>query len=349
MDIRRFFIKPAIPEKIKGLNDLAFNVWSCWDQDAQKLFHRIDPKLFREAYHNPVGILYHLSPEQLKDLSQDKGFLHELKRVEDKFKEYLAFEGTYLEGEKSFSREHGIAYLCMEYGLHESIPIYSGGLAVLAGDYLKAVSDVGLPMVGMGLLYRHGYFAQHLTSEGDQIEEYHENKWYLSAIREVFDFQGNPLLIEVPIKSEKVWAKIWKVEVGRIPLYLLDTNIHQNPPRFRKTTDSLKEPDRNLRLEQELILGRGSLIALKALGIEPKIYHLNEGHTAFAILERLLQLVRGGKSFEEAKQIIRYSTVFTTHTPVTEGNEHFSDELIKEYLSGEAAQLGMNIEKLLAL
>ncbi|MDO8643545.1 MAG: alpha-glucan family phosphorylase [bacterium] len=347
MDTRRFFIKPIIPEKIKGLQELAFNVWSCWDQEAQRLFHRIDPQLFRSIRHNPVEFLYRLGSERLTELSKDKGFLNELKRVEDKFRDYLSFEG---EANAGFSQKDVVAYLCMEYGLHESIPIYSGGLAILAGDLLKAASDTGFPMVGIGLLYRYGYFSQHITADGNQVEQYRENTWYLSAIQEVRDAKGNPLMIEVPLKKEKVWVKIWQVQVGRVPLYLLDANVHQNPPRFRKITETLYDPDRTLRLEQELILGRGAVIAMQALGIQPKIYHMNEGHTAFSIMERLLQFVQGPKqSLEEAKQNVRYSTVFTTHTPVIAGNEHFSDDLIREYLSNEAAQLGLSMDQFLSL
>lgn len=351
MDVRKFFIKPMIPDKISALHDLSFNLWSSWDKDAEKLFHRLDPQLFRNLNHNPVELLYKIEPERLKEVSKDKGFLYELKQVDEKFKRYLSFEGTYVKDgeEHSFQQDDVVVYICCEYGLHESVPIYSGGLAVLAGDQLKAASDVGMPMVGFGLLYRYGYFIQHITSDGNQFEEFKENTWYLSAVREVLDESGMPLTIEIPMKGEIVYAKIWKVNVGRVPLYLLDTNVHQNPPKYRKITDTLYDADRQTRLQQELVLGRGTVIALRALGIKPKVFHLNEGHTAFSIIERLIELVGQGYSFEDAKTIIRYSTIFTTHTPVVEGNEHFSDDLISEYLGSEVKALGLTMDYLLSL
>ncbi len=352
MDSRKFFIRPHIPESIKALHELAFNVWSCWDKDASRLFHRLDPQLFRQLNHNPVELMYRVSPERLKEVSKDKGFLYELASVVEKFKLYLDYEGVYQheDGEKTFSKDEIVAYICMEYGLHESIPIYSGGLAVLAADHLKAASDVGIEMVAFGLLYKQGYFNQHITSDGRQIEEFRENNWHLMPVREVIDSTGGHLTIEVPIKGQTIYAKVWKIDVGRVPLYLLDTNIHQNSPKNRGITSMLYDSDRRTRLEQELLLGRGSVIAMRALGIKPKVYHLNEGHTAFTIFERMRHLVLNKKySLEDARHIIRYSTAFTTHTPVVEGNEHFPDDLIAEYLRDEVRELGMSMEDFLSL
>lgn len=352
MDVRDFFIRPYMPEKIGKLQDLAFNLWSYWDKEAERLFHRINPKLFRKLNHNPIELLYKLSSEKLEELAKDKGFLHEFKRVYEKFENYMNYEGTYeSEGSNlSFQSDDIVAYICMEYGLHESIPLYSGGLAVLAGDQLKASSDVGVPIVSFGLLYKHGYFNQRITSDGTQIEEFKESMWLLRAVREVLDENGNPVIIEIPLQDAAVKAKIWSIEVGKVKLYLLDTNIHQNPPEFRTYTNMLYDSDRKIRLIQELILGRGSVIALRALGIKPKVYHLNEGHTSFAILQRLLDLVGDqGLSMEEAKAIIRASTVFTTHTPVIEGNEHFPDELVKKYVENEVEELGITMTDFLSL
>ncbi|MBU4483951.1 alpha-glucan family phosphorylase [bacterium] len=352
MDTRKFFIKPQIPEKIKELEMLAQNVWSSWDKDARKLFHRLDPQLFRRINHNPVELLYRVSSERLNEMAKDKGFLYELKQVVEKYHNYMEFEGTYLsdDGEKTFNKEDVVVYTCMEYGLHESLPFYSGGLAVLAGDQLKAVSDVGCSMVSFGLLYAHGYFSQRIAPDGIQMEEYKKHNWALTAIREVVKEGGAPLIIEVPLKGEKVLAKVWKIEVGKVPLYLLDTNIHQNPEKFRNITSMLYDSNRQTRLEQEIVLGRGSVIALKALNIEPKVYHINEGHTAFLILERLIDLIKVKKySFDEAKIIIQASTVFTTHTPVVEGNEHYDDELIKEYLQDEVRSIGLNINEFISM
>jgi starch phosphorylase len=352
MDVRKFFIKPLIPENLLPLQELAFNMWSCWEKDAEKLFHRLDPQLFRELNHNPVELLYRLSPQRLAEAAKNRGFLYELGEVYERFQGYLNFKGSYATGgeDAPFSRDNVIAYICTEYGLHESLPVYSGGLAVLAGDQLKAVSDVGCHMVSFGLLYRYGYFKQHIAADGQQLEEFRENTWYLSPVQEVVGGDGQPLHLEVPLKGRNVVTKLWRIQVGRVPLYLLDTNVHQNPPELRRITDMLYDPDRRTRLEQELILGRGSIIALRALGLDPKIYHLNEGHTAFAVLERLLDLVANRKhSLEEARNIIRYSTVFTTHTPVLAGNENFADELIREYLAAEVKALGLTMDEFLAL
>lgn len=350
MDVRKFFIKPAIPEKISRLQDLAFNLWSCWDKDAERLFHRLDPQLFRKLNHNPIELLYNLPAERLDEMAGDEGFLYELNQAYDKFQRYMRFEGSYVASgeDRLFSKDDVIAYLCMEYGLHESVPSYSGGLAVLAGDTLKAASDIGIPMVSFGLLYRHGYFNQHITSEGNQVEEFRENTWYLSAVQEIMDSNGNPLIIGIPLKGETVHAKIWKIAVGRVPLYMLDTNIHQNPPKIRAITNMLYDSDRKTRFEQELVLGRGTIIAMKALGIAPKIYHLNEGHTAFSIVERLLDLTKDNKySLEEATALIRYSTVFTSHTPIEAGNENFPEEFVQEYLEDEVEALGLTMKEFL--
>lgn len=352
MDTRRFFIKPPIPKKIQHLQELAFNVWSYWDRDAQNLFHRLDPELFRRHNRNPSELLYRLNPSRLQAVAEDKGFLHELKKVHEKFTNYMHYEGHYqrIGSEVPFSPDDTVAYVCMEYGLHESIPIYSGGLAILAGDQLKAVSDAGFPMVSFGLLYNYGYFAQKITPDGTQIEEFHKNAWYLNSLTEVRDTQEVPVVIEIPLKNDRVFAKLWRIQVGRVPLYLLDTNIHQNAPQHRGITDTLYDSDRRTRLKQELVLGRGAVLALRALGIQPKVYHLNEGHTAFVILERLLHLTREcGLTLEEAKAVVRFSTVFTTHTPVIEGNEHFADDLIKEYLAQEIGALHMTLDEFLSL
>ncbi|HQH79845.1 MAG TPA: alpha-glucan family phosphorylase [bacterium] len=351
MDVRKFFIKPQIPERLKPLEALAHNIWAFWDKDAEKLFHRLDPQLYRKVAHNPVEFLYRLDEEKILAAAKDRGFLYELGRVSEKFKNYLEFDGTYVKDgvEKTFSPDDIVLYSCMEYGLHESLAFYSGGLAVLAGDHLKAASDVGIPMIGFGLLYKRGYFSQRISSDGMQIEEFKQNNWHLAPVNEVVGADGAPVYIEIPLKNEKVIAKLWKIEVGKTILYLIDTNIHQNPERFRKITDLLYDSDRVVRLQQELILGRGCIIALRAMGIKPTVYHINEGHTAFSVVERILWMMREERrSFEEAKAIVRSSTVFTTHTPVIEGNEHFDEALIREYFIDEVKELGIDINSFLA-
>ncbi len=353
MNLRRFYVKPHMPGRLKPLFELAYNVWTTWDQEAIRLFSRIDPALFRKVHHNPVEFIHRLGSERLAELAKDPGFLFELEQVWYKFITYLSFEGTYLSEageEKSFGEGDIIAYLSMEFSLHESIPIYSGGLGILAGDYLKAASDVGLPLVGFGLLYRFGYFTQRINLHGLQEEEYKENVWHLKPVEEVLDPEGQPIVFGVPLKDVEAAVKLWKINVGRTTLYLLDTNLEDNPPQVRAITDMLYDPDRDDRIEQELILGRGARVAMRRLGIEPKVYHLNEGHSAFIILERLKELMLGeGRSFEEAANIIRNSTVFTTHTPVIEGNEHFDEELILDYAAADLKKLGLSADRFLDL
>ncbi|MBI4212316.1 MAG: alpha-glucan family phosphorylase [Deltaproteobacteria bacterium] len=345
--MRKFFIKPEIPPALERLHEMAFNIWSCWDVDAQRLFHRLDPVRFREVNHNPVELLYTLSSQTLDKAASDKGYLYELEKVYDKYKAYMAYEHVPQKGDAAY--DFLVAYICMEYGLHESFPIYSGGLAVLAGDTLKAASDMGIPMVSFGLLYKHGYFRQRLDG-GQQREEYPENNWFLHPVREVFDDKGAPVIIQFKLKEDDVHAKLWRVEVGRVTLYLLDTNIHQNASHIRAITNSLYDADRRQRLTQELVLGKGSVLAMRALKITPDIYHLNEGHTAFVIWERFKELMQQkGCSYEEARHLIRHSTVFTTHTPVIEGNEHFAQDLVMEYLAPEVKDVGLTMAQCLAL
>jgi starch phosphorylase len=350
MDVRRFFIKPQIPEKLAALEVIAENMWAYWDKDAERLFHRLDPQLFRKLNHNSVELLYRINADRLKEAAKDKGFLYELKRVFEKFKNYMSYEGTYMSRseERPFSKDDLVMYSCMEYGLHESLPFYSGGLAVLAGDQLKGSSDVGIPMVSFGLLYAHGYFNQRIGSDGMQIEEMNDCNWHLTPIREVTREDGSPMFVDVPLKNQVIHAKLWNIQVGRTQLYLLDTNIHQNPEKIRKITGTLYDADRSMRIEQEILLGRGSIIALKALNISPKIYHINEGHTAFSILERLIALKEKGLSLEEAKLVVKSTTVFTTHTPVVEGNENFPDDLVKEYFQDDVKTLGITMNEFLS-
>jgi len=236
----------------------------------------------------------------------------------------------------------------MEFGMHESVAIYSGGLGVLAGDYLKAASDTGIPLYGIGLLYTYGYMNQRIAIDGFQQEEYLENKWYLKAIKETVGEDGEPLLFPMKIKGKDVWIKIWEIDVGKIKLYLLDTSIPQNDLAARCITDHLYISDKHLRIQQEIILGQGGLKALDLLGIKPRIFHLNEGHSAFLILERMKQLVNVQKMpFEKARQLIIQSTVFTTHTPVIEGNEHFDESFIREYFKDDVEELGMTMDRFL--
>jgi starch phosphorylase len=351
MKLKNFYVKPVVPESLKPLYEISYNMWSTWDKEAERLFRRINPELFRSVKHNPVEFLHKLSAEDMNLLALDNGFLYELNKVYDKFKRYMTFEGYYTDengNDIPAEKDEVIAYFSMEFGMHESVAIYSGGLGVLAGDYLKAASDTGIPLYGIGLLYTYGYMNQRIAIDGFQQEEYLENKWYLKAIRETVGDDGEPLLFPMKIKDKDVWIKIWEIDVGKIKLYLLDTSIPQNDLAARCITDHLYISDKHLRIQQEIILGQGGLKALDLLGIKPRIFHLNEGHSAFLILERMKQLVNVQKMpFEKAKQLIIQSTVFTTHTPVIEGNEHFDESFIREYFKNDVEALGMTMDRFL--
>jgi starch phosphorylase len=317
------------------------------------LFYRIDTKLFREVNHNPLEFLNSLSKEKLEALVNDKGFLFELERVWEKFQSYLQHTGTFkdeCDGECNLGQNDIIAYFSMEFGLHESIPIYAGGLGVLSGDFLKGVSDLDLPIVGVGLLYKYGYFTQFIDPKGYQREIFAPFENHLIPARELHDSRANCARIDVKILDEQVKVKLWEIAVGKARLILLDTDIEENPPHLRDITDELYVADREKRIQQELVLGIGGIKALNLLGIKPKVYHFNEGHSAFVVIARLCDLMQDKKfSFSQAKAVIRASTVFTTHTPVIAGNENFKVDLVKKYLQPKLRQINLSFDDIAKL
>lgn len=353
MIFKSIFVYPKYPENLQYLYDLACNLWSVWDYDAIGLFYRIDTKLFREVNHNPLKFLSSLSMEKLGNLSSDKGFLFELEKVWDKFQSYRQRTGALREecnGKYTVGREDIIAYFSMEFGLHESIPIYAGGLGVLSGDFLKGVSDLDLPIVGIGLLYKYGYFTQIIDPNGYQREVFIPFENHLIPAKELHDPQANCARIDVKILDENVKVKLWNIDIGKGKLILLDTDIEENPPHLRDITDELYVADREKRIQQELVLGIGGIKALNLLGIKPKVYHFNEGHSAFAAIGRLCDLMQDKRfSFSEAKAIIKVSTVFTTHTPVIAGNENFETALVKKYLQPKLREVNLTFEEIAKL
>jgi len=353
MVFKSIFVYPSYPENLQHLYELAFNLWSTWNYDAIDLFYRVDARVFREVNHNPLELLHSLSKERLNDLSGDEGFLSELEKVWEKFQNYLQYAGTFkneYSGECNFGQNDAVAYFSMEFGLHESIHTYAGGLGVLAGDFLKGASDLGLPVVGIGLLYRFGYFTQHIDMNGHQQEVFSKFENHLIPVIELHDSQGNWAHINVKLLDEDVKVKLWKIDVGKSKLVLLDTDIEDNPPHLRDITNELYAGDREKRIQQELVLGFGGIKALELLGINARIYHFNEGHSAFAIIGRLRDLMIDRKfSFAEAKSIIRTSTVFTTHTPVIAGNENFDTDLVKRYLQPSVKEIGLGLDTILRL
>jgi len=349
MTFKNIFVYPRYPENLSKLYGLAHNLWCLWDYDAINLFYRIDTHLFRSVNHNPVKFLLDLPEEKMNELSNDKGFLLELDRVWQKFDEYMKYIGGPQNGngdDCGLNKNIVIAYFSMEFGLHESMPIYSGGLGILAGDHLKTVSDLGLPVIGVGLLYKFGYFTQRINLEGRQEELFLELENHYLPIKEIRLPDGRPAFVETRILGENCRIKLWQIDVGRTRLILLDTSVETNPRHLRDITNELYVSDRDKRIQQEIVLGLGGVKALELLGIKPNVYHINEGHSAFLVIPRLQKLMAEEKlSFSEARALIRTSTVFTTHTPVIAGNEHFDTKMVKKYLEQEIRQLGVSFDE----
>lgn len=347
--VTTFVVAPTMPPALLPLKELAYNYWWCWQEEALDLFRRIDPILWDEVLHNPVAMLSRLSHERLHNLSQRADFINLLSDVHSTFRQYMEERGWYASTEPRASAY--VAYFCAEFGIHESFSSYSGGLGVLAGDHLKSSSDLGLPLVGVGLLYQEGYFKQYLTQNGWQNEEYREVDFHNLPISPVLKGDGKPLTISVELPLGTVFAQIWRANVGRVPLYLLDTNLPENTNEtLRNITDRLYGGDTFTRIRQEILLGIGGMRALEALGIEPSVVHINEGHAAYATLERTrMHMVQHGLNFSEAWQITRGSTVFTTHTPVPAGNEIFYFDQLKPFFEQYAKGLGLSWNDFLAL
>ncbi len=346
--LRTFSVVPALPDSLQALRELAYNLWWCWNADAFELFRRLDPMVWRRVRHNPVQLLAETDQERIDEASRDDGFVAAVQRVRQKFEDYM-------EAETWFSEAHGevgetrIAYFSAEFGLTEALPVYSGGLGVLAGDHLKSASDLGLPLVGVGLLYREGYFRQYLSADGWQQEFYPELDFYnLPVILEKRD--GRPVTIEIEYPGRPVKAQVWRVQVGRIPLFLLDANLEENRPDDREITAQLYGGDLEMRVSQEILLGIGGVRALAALGIRPEIYHMNEGHSAFLALERTRRLMADeGASFKEAAEAVAATNVFTTHTPVPAGNDVFAEHLMAKYFHSQAHEVGLTWDEAMAM
>ena len=348
MAFKNIFVYPKYPENLNRLYELAYNLWCSWNYEAVSLFYRIDAKRFRAVRHNPVQLLLSLPPERIEELSRDKGFLFELDKLWQKFEEYVNYRKAPEDQDGArLGKDDIVAYFSMEFGLHEAIPIYGGGLGILAGDFLKSASDLGMPMVGVGLVYRYGYFTQRINLNGLQEELFQEFDNHLIPMQEMRDADGQKVYIQMKIGGDTVRIKLWHIHVGQTELVLLDTDIEDNPPALRNITNELYVADREKRLQQELVLGIGGVRALKALGITPRIYHINEGHSAFLVIARLQDLMANrGLGFSEAKTLIRASTVFTTHTPVIAGNENFETAMVKKYIEPELAAVGLSFDEL---
>ena len=347
--IQTFIVTPNLPDPLKPLLDIARNVWWSWNVEAISLLRRVDPDLWDKHEGNPVAVLGSLSAERVSELEKDQAFLAHLERVRNDLERYLNLD-SWFAGEHKNIKTDLIGYFSLEFGLHESLPLYSGGLGILAGDHLKSATDLGVPLVGMGLAYQYGYFRQYLNHDGWQMEEYSVNDFFNMSMSLEKDEAGRDHTIEVHYPGRVVKARIWRLQVGRNPLFLLDTNIPENRPEDRELTSRLYSGDNDMRIRQEILLGIGGLRALITLGLEPTVCHLNEGHSAFLALERINLLMKNKDlDFDTAFELVRASNVFTTHTPVPAGNDHFHPDLVRTYLKRKADELGIDMERLLAL
>ena len=347
--IHRFTVLPTLSGELAPLQKLAYNLWWTWDPEGVELFKRLDIDLWQQTRHNPVEMLGILQQTTLEKLVADEGFMAQLTRVDEKFRDYMGAR-TWFDRTCNGEKRMIAAYFSMEFGLHESLPTYSGGLGILAGDHLKSASDLGIPLVGVGLLYRQGYFRQYLNIEGWQQELYPENDFYNLPLRLERDESGEPVAVLLDMAGRTVTAHIWRVQVGRVPLYLLDTNVDENAPEDREITAQLYGGDQEMRIRQEILLGVGGIRALHQLGIDPNVCHMNEGHAAFLALERTrLLMEEHGLRFTEAMEAVRAGNIFTTHTPVDAGIDHFPPDLLERYLGRYYRSLGLSREEFLGL
>ena len=337
---------PPFPNPCCFLDKLSRNLWWSWQRDAVELFRRIDPRLWRESNGNPLYFSTLIPQERLQELSQDESFLAHQGRVKARFESML--QAPMNSSSSVFGDKGTVAYFSMEFGIHESLPLFAGGLGVLAGDHLKSASDMRVPLTGVGLYYRQGYFHQYLDYDGYQQEAYPRTDMYSIPLERALDPEGNEVRISVSGPDGEIHAIVWKLNIGRIPLYLLDANIRDNPPEIRDITSSLYTGDQKKRLAQEMLLGIGGMRALTALGIFPTVCHMNEGHCAFASLERLaLFMSKLNIDIKTALEIVPRTTVFTTHTPVAAGHDEFPPFLVKPYLIPFQETLQTSAEEML--
>ena len=338
---RELNIKSRLPEQLKCLDELAHNMWWAWNYEARRLFKSLDEKLFEEVDHNPVLLLERLSYDRKMAIVKDRALMKNVKDVYKKFREYIDV--------KPDRSRPSVAYFSMEYGLNQVLKIYSGGLGMLAGDYLKEASDSNVDLCGVGFLYRYGYFTQSLSMDGQQIAKYDAQNFNSLPIERELDENGNQMVVDVPYMNYQVHALVWRVNVGRIKLYLLDTDNDMNSEFDKPITHSLYGGDWENRLKQEILLGIGGILMLKKLGIKKQIYHCNEGHAALCNLQRLCDYVDGGLTFNQAMELVRASSLYTVHTPVPAGHDYFDESLFGKYMGGYPARLGITWDEFIGM
>ena len=333
----------SLPATISRLEEIAYNLWWSWNPEARALFGALGFTLWRETQHNPIRMLRDISKERLNELAQDPSFLHQYKKVVEAFDAAQGERTTWFSERFPDLKGKTIAYFSAEFGIHNSLPIYSGGLGLLAGDHCKEAGAVGIPLVGVGFLYQQGYFHQHIHADGRQEAVYKPLDINSVALKKM-TFPSGENLVEVPLNHSKIYVSVYQVAVGPITLYLLDTDVPENSPWDRELSARLYAGDQEFRIRQEIVLGIGGVRALRALGIVPDVWHLNEGHTAFMILERMREEVAVGTPYEEAAKKIRRGTVFTTHTPVPAGHDAYPPSLIERYFSNYWPLLSLSQE-----
>lgn len=334
-------VKSTLPSELKCLDELAHNMWWAWNYEARNMWKSLDSDLYEEVGHNPVMLLDRLSYERKEAVVKDKAIMESVKQVYKKFRDYMDVEPD--------ATRPSVAYFCMEYGINQVVKIYSGGLGMLAGDYMKEASDSNVNMCGVGFLYRYGYFKQTLSMDGQQIAKYDAQNFNSLPVERVLDENGQPMVVDVPYMNYQVHAYVWAMNVGRIKLYLLDTDNDMNSEFDRPITHALYGGDNENRLKQEILLGIGGILTLKKLGIKKEIYHCNEGHAALCNLQRLIDYIKEGLSFNEALELVRASSLYTVHTPVPAGHDYFDESLFGKYMGGYPQTLGITWDEFIGM
>ena len=338
---KELVVKSTLPKELKCLDEIAHNLWWVWNFEARDLFRDLDPELYSAVKHNPVLLLERLSFDRKEEIVKDKALMKRIQGVYKSFREYMDV--------KPDATRPSVAYFCMEYGIHSALKIYSGGLGMLAGDYVKEASDSNVDMCAVGFLYRFGYFTQTLSMDGQQIAKYEAQNFNSIPVERVYDKDGNPLVVDVPYTNYQVHASVWVANVGRVKLYLLDTDNDMNSEFDKPITHSLYGGDWENRLKQEILLGIGGMLLLKKLGIKKDVYHCNEGHAALCNLQRLCDYIESGLTFNQAMELVRASSLYTVHTPVPAGHDYFDEGLFGKYMGGYPAKLGISWDEFIGM
>ena len=329
-------VNPQLPKSIEKLGEISENLWWSWNTEFLKIFKAIDIDLWERCGKNPVKFLKQVEQEKLEKAAQNPEILRNYRVNVDNFESYMKSRTTWFSKQYPENKDDVIAYFSAEYGLDETLPIYAGGLGILSGDHLKSASDLGLPIVAIGLLYKNGYFNQKINRNGEQVSEYYNVEMDNLPIKPLKDENGEDVIVNIKLQKDKLYIKVWKICVGRVNLYLLDTDIPENKEEYRGITLKLYGGNQEMRIRQEMVLGIGGVKVLQELGINPKVYHMNEGHSSFLVLEALKDTIREKEiSFQIAKDIVTAKTVFTTHTPVPAGNDIFPTTLVEKYFDGD--------------